>query len=482
MMRAVRVAYVPAHLPTYEAAEHDVFKRSQRALEDRAGRHHATVRTWDRPIQDRSGAEVAARTLDAEGVDLVVLQSAAFAMGDVVLPFQERGMRICLWAAGEPRREGPIPLNSFVSMHLHAGVLRRHAGLPAGRLWWLYGDADHAWFGPRLDAYLGATAALAGVARARIGWVGGIAPSFLNVEFDRGTLARRWGAEVVPLELGETIGAAEAAPAPEVDRVVRELHEAVDGRVDVSDEDMRKGAALVIALRQLVAKHDLDALAVSDWPLFQERMRMHPGMAFTWIDESDGVPVASEGDVLGALSMLVGRLVSGRGTMLLDVNDVDLERDALLMWHCGGSPLAFADDRGARWTPHTTLGRKSDEPPLGTVADLHFRLGDVTAFRVGCSGDCVFAVDAAVIHSPYAGFDGSRGWIGGWRDEHGSLEVGEVVAALMQHGVEHHLALAEGHQATAIRAAAAWAGATVQRSFSASGTPPVGNQQTGRIP
>ena len=462
MTRPVEIAYVPAHLPSYEAAEHDVFTRSQRALEERARRHGATVRTWDRPIQDRGGAEVVARALDADGVDLVVLQSAAFAMGDVVLPFHERGMRICLWAPEEPRREGPIPLNSFVSMHLHAGVLRRHVGLPPERLWWMYGDVDHPWFGPRLDAYLRATAALAGAERARIGWVGGIAPSFLNVEFDRGALARRWGTNVVPLELSEVIATAEDAPEAEVDRVVRELQRGVGGRVEVADEDINNGAAVVIALRKLVTEHDLDALAVSDWPLFQERMRMHPGMAFTWIDESDGIPVASEGDVLGALSMLVGRLVSGRGTMLLDVNDVDLERDALLMWHCGGSPLSFADDRGARWTPHTTLGRKSDEPPIGTVADLHFRRGDVTAFRLGCSGDCVFALDAAVIDSPHVGFDGSRGWVAAWRDEHGPLDVAAVVTALMQHGVEHHLALAEGHRAAAIRAAAAWAGASVQ--------------------
>lgn len=463
MTRAIRIAYVPAHLPSYEAAEHDVFARSERALEERVGRLGATVRGWERPIENRRDAEEASRALAAEGVDLVVLQSAAFAMGDVVLPFHERGLRVCLWAAGEPRRDGPIPLNSFVSMHLHAGVLRHHAGLPAERLWWVYGDAEHPWFGPRLGTYVRATAALAGAADARIGWVGGIAPSFLNVEFDRSALARRWGADVVPIELGEVVATAESAPADAVERVVHELRDGVDGRVEVTDEDMLRGASVVIALRTLIGEHDLDALAVSDWPLFQERMRMHPGMAFSWIDEADGVPVASEGDVLGALSMLVGRLVSGRGTMLLDVNDVDLERDALLMWHCGGSPLSFADDRGARWTPHTTLGRKSDEPPLGSVADLHFRRGDVTAFRLGCSGACLFALDAAVIDSPHPGFDGSRGWISGWRGEREPHSVGDVVAALMEHGVEHHLALAEGHHAAALRTAAAWSGATIQR-------------------
>jgi hypothetical protein len=460
----LRVAYVPLHLSGYEAEQHDVVGRSRRALEDVVQRHGGALLDPVDPIETRPQAERVAASLRERGPDLVVVQSASFAMGDLVLPFADAGHRLCLWAPDEPRKDGPIPLNGFVSMHLQAGVLRRRRRAREAPVKWLFGDAGHPWFGPRLDPTLRALKGLARVERRRIALVGGVAPSFLNVVASDRRLDERLGCDVAAFELGPVIDEAERLrDASDVDELADEVaaaRRAVDGRVDVSDADLRANVAVFVALRRLAREAGADALAVSDWPLFQQRMRLHPGLAFSRLDDAEGLPVASEGDVGGALSMLLARGVSDEPAMLLDVNDVDLERGALLTWHCGGSPTAIADERGVRWTPHTTLARGA-EPALGTVADLRFRRGPVTLLRVGDDAGRLFVVDAEVIETPLAGFDGSRGWIGGFRGPHGPVGVGDVVETLVGGGVEHHLALVPGHHADAVREAAAWLGAEV---------------------
>jgi L-fucose isomerase-like protein len=257
------------------------------------------------------------------------------------------------------------------------------------------------------------------------------------------------------------------------DRMARALADvtaAAGGRVELPDADLRANVAVYLALADLARAGGYDALAVRDWPEFQARMGLHPGLAFSWLDEAHGIPVAAEGDVGGALSLLAARaaawpapgLERPPGATLLDVNDVDLDQDALLTWHCGGGPLDLADADGVRWTEHTTLSRGGG-PRMGAVADLRFRLGPVTVLRVGRDGAAWFAVDADVVASPHPGFDGSRGWLGRFRGPDGPVAVGDVVQTLLHEGIEHHLAVVAGHHAASLRAAAAWMGAGIVR-------------------
>lgn len=93
---------------------------------------------------------------------------------------------------------------------------------------------------------------------------------------------------------------------------------------------------------------------------------MHPGNAFSWLEEVDHIPVASEGDVLGALTQLLARALSGR----------------LLMWH-GGGPLYMADDKGAAWINHPMMGREVVAgPKFGGVADFVFQPGPHAIFGI----------------------------------------------------------------------------------------------------
>lgn len=458
----LNVAYVSAQLPSYLVAEHRVVERSRDALAvlgERLG--FDLVGGWD-PITSREHAKAVAAEVAQLGADLVLLQCSSFAMGDVVAPFVDGPFALGLWAPGEPTSEGPIPLNGFVAMHLHAGIARAVTtrGTPVK---WFFGMDDHPWLADRLAVTIAALRGVRALRGARVALVGGVAPSFWTFHVDGGRLRRHLAVEVIDYDLERLIIAMRRVDASDVQATVAAMRAGATA-VTMPDDDLRTNAAVVVALRSLIRDGMHEAVAIADWPRFQEALGIHPGAALSWIDECDAVPIAAEGDVLGAMSMLLARGLSGRGAMLLDVVDVDVRAGALLAWHCGGSPLSFADERGVVWDVHTTLARtERGEVPRGGVADLRFRRGPVTLMRLRDDGRELFTLDADVVGHDSAGFDGSRGWLGRFRNGSAPVAVGDVVNTLMSSGVEHHLALSDGAVGEAAREAAAWAGMRLTR-------------------
>ena len=451
----LKIGYVPSHLPSYLAREYGVFDSSVQGLERLADTLGFELVSID-PVVTRADAERAADSMEVSGVDFVLLQSSSFAMGDVVLPFARRRFRLGIWATEEPTKEGPILLNNFVSMNLNAGILTRYLRSQRAPFKWFYGGVEHRWFAPRLELTVRALRAVRRLSRCRVALVGGIAPTFYNLVFDERDLKAAFGAEVFYHELGEVFTRLERIEEGAIRNVALQMSNAAPGRVRISERDLEVSAAVYIALKGFAQEHNYDTLAVSDWPAFQERLAIHPGMAFSWLDEQDGVPVASEGDVMGALSVLLGNEVSGGQAMLLDMNDVDEKREAALMWHCGGSPLGFADDDGISWVNHSTLGRKTDAPPMGAVADLRFRRQEVTVLRLAADARELFVVEGSVIDSPNPGYEGSRGWVAHFTAGGVPLSLADLVNTVMTQGIEHHFALLPGHHEAALREVAAW--------------------------
>lgn len=455
----VKLAYVGTHLPSYMADEYDVFRKSIMGLEALANDLAFELVATHSHVVTRQEAKQIADDLEAQKVDFVLLQNTTFAMGDLVLEFVNRSFKLGIWATEEPTKEGPILLNNFVSMNLNAGIVRRYLKTKALPFKWFYGNTEHKWFKPRLSVTIQALRALKRLQNAKIALIGGVAPTFYNIAFDERTLRSNLGSHVVSHELSEILARVPNVSEAAVNDAISAMSAA--GKVEISERDLRTSAAIYVALREFAKEYSYDALAVSDWPVFQSELQIHPGMAFSWLDQHDGIPVSSEGDVLGAISMLLMNAVNRDKAMLLDMNDLDEERDEVLMWHCGGSPLSFANHEGVAWTNHTTLGRKSDDPPMGAVADLCFEPQAATIIRLADDGKQLFVVEADIIDSPHKGYDGSRGWLSKFKMSGQALSLADLVNTIMVEGIEHHFILGKGHNGAALNELAAWLNLTL---------------------
>ncbi len=460
------IGFVAGHLPTYYALEHDVVSGALADLRAAADRAGVAVVGTDVPVEAAPEARNAARAAVDGGAAAVVVLHAAFTMGEVTEAVAEvcapAGVRVVVWTVDEPTLDGPILLNSYVSGLMGASILRATGAQDGAD--WLHGRAGDPAFDDHVDVLLGAVRARHALRTSRIGFLGGVAPGFVNFEVDAGGLADRLGPTVVADGLADVFACIRAADPDESARTRAAIEAGVDRSAVTVDRDVDATAATVLALRGWATDHACTALAVSDWSEFQDEVELHPGMAFSWLDATDALPVACEGDVVGATSMVALRAVAGTGACLLDVVSVAPDRSALQLWHCGGSPLDLADDAGVGMVDHSTLGRKvPGSRQTGAVADLVLRPGPVTVLRFGNDLSRALVAEAIVVPGPSRGYDGTRGWVADWRilDDAGrgvEVDAIDVARLLVERGVEHHVALVGGHHGAALAALRRWLG------------------------
>ena len=454
------IGLIRASLPSYFPERHGVWDRAGAALGalcDSLG-----VRLVVIPGIPMDGAETARALQDcrAAGVDFVLLLHGGFTMGDVARTIAASEFRAGFWSVPEPVRTGDVQLNTFVSLNMSMSIARGVRDLRQRPVQWYHGAPDSPMLLARLATTLRALQAAKALAGARVGVVGGLAMTFYNMEVSTNALRARLGVDVAHHDMHELTGRMAALPA---DRAVAEVMAmARAARIDgVSPAQMDLTARCALALRDMSAAGSYAALAVSDWPALQADPGMHPGAAFTWLEEIDALPVASEGDVLGAVSQLVAKALTGRVGALLDMTEPDLDAGQLLVWHGGGGPLHLASDDGARWINHPMIGRSTAQGPChGAIADLVFRDGPVTLFRVARDGGAMFAMTATVQGRDPSGFAGCRGWVQDFAIAGEAAGLDDVVATVMAHGLEHHFVLIPGHHAASLGEFAAWTGMT----------------------
>jgi L-fucose isomerase-like protein len=394
----------------------------------------------------------------AAGADFVLLLHGGFTMGDVARTIAASPMRAGFWSVPEPQRVGDVQLNNFVSLNMSLSIARQVRDLRRNPVQWYHGAPESPALQARLRHTLRALGAARALKGARIGVIGGLAMTFYNMEVSSNALRARLGVEVAQHDMHELTGRMAALAG---DRVAAEMRAmAAAARVDgVSAQQMELSARCALALRDIAGAGGHAALAVSDWPALQADPGMHPGAAFSWLEERDGLPVASEGDVLGAVTQLVARSLTGRVGYLLDMTEPDLEAGQLLMWHGGGGPLYLADASGVRWVNHPMIGRGTAAGPVhGAISDLVFRDGPVTVFRVAREAAALFAMTARVAGRAPSGFTGCRGWLQDFRIAGAAAGLEDVVATVMAHGLEHHFVLVPGDCAATLAEFASWTG------------------------
>lgn len=450
------VALLRASLPSYFPDRHGVWNRAERMLGDLCAALGTRLVILPGIPQDARQTQEALDRAGAEGADFILCLHGGFTMGDVARTIAASPFRAGFWSVPEPVRTGDVQFNNFVSLNMSLSIARGVRDLTARPVQWYHGAPEDPDLQRRLTHTLRALTATRALQGARIGVVGGLAMTFYNMEVSTNALRARLGVEVTHHDIHELTGRMAAQDVARVTAEIAAMAAAAPVR-GVSDAQMRLTAACALALRDMSAGYA--ALAVSDWPALQADPGMHPGAAFSWLETVDGLPVASEGDVLGAVTQILAKSLAGRTGALLDMTEPDFAADRLLVWHGGGGPLHLAGRAGAAWINHPMIGRSDPAGPrFGAIADYVFAPGPVTLLRVSRNGGALFAMGGDVVGQDPSGFDGCRGWISTMTVAQQSARCLDVVASVMGHGVEHHFTLIPGEHLPAALEFAAWTG------------------------
>ena len=309
-------------------------------LTDKAGAFLATL--GDTPgftvapqvASDRATLAQALEQLVLPGLDGLVVQMATFAgaelLHELVAAIGPRDLPLALWAL-EERDE--IVSNSLCGVQLWMSTLQRLRRRPV----FLLGNPYDAHTGPQLRAFAAAARAASAIAGARIALVGAHADWFTNLAVDPVVLHRRLGCTLVHTSLPKFMAACLQAPPPTAEDVARWADVAFDG----GDEAARRQtvAATYARLRAGLDSLHADAVALRDWPeiLYADQFKG------TWSALGElserAVPIAPEGDVMGAVTALAVRAFDPAALpFLTDISGIDRENDHLVTWHYGVSP------------------------------------------------------------------------------------------------------------------------------------------------
>jgi L-fucose isomerase-like protein len=454
----LRIGYVGVHIATYYAEEFGQFTRAVNGLTGLAEELDVTLVARGTGVMDATEAAAVAAELRDQHLDFLLIQTAACSMADVVLPFADLGIPLGIWATPEPGVDGDMQLNSFVAASMYVSTLRRYYRDPKP-FKWLYGHVEDDAFQRRFKVTVGALKGRAALASSRVAWIGGLAPGFENLRFDQRDLhARAGGARVLPRELRDLVDVARTFRDAEVRQTADEMVAAARA-VNIPDESLARNARLYLALREVCARDGTNAVAMQDWPEIQEVYDVSPLLSLCWLAEKDKIPSAHEGDVLGALTMRMLRAVGGGLPTIMDIASVDPERDAALLWHCGGSPHGLADGSGVTYEVHSTLGRKQPHGPWGAVVNQTLAPGECTLAYLSEDVRSLWNVRAEVFADPArAGYDGDRGWIRGFRHSGDALSGADLMDTVLTTGQEHHHGFVHGDVTEELSELAGWMG------------------------
>ena len=456
----LRVGYIGTSISSYFAGEYNQRPRAIDGLEKLASELDFDLIAIHEEMMTEEGSVRATEFLRAEQVDFLLLQTAACSMGEQLLPLVKAAPRLGLWATPDPEQEGEIKLHSVVSMSHFASILKRylkHEDIPFK---WFYGHVETDDFQTRFAVTIRALKAVKNIERSRIGWIGNLSPGFNDMIFDERLLRSRLGIAVLPHELAELVQRAKGYDQEPVNAAIGEIKSAASAITVSENSAFDRVARLYLALRDMAREFEYDALAVQCWPNFQSYYRVAPCMAYSWLGSEDGIAVSCEGDVLGAASMYLLNLLTGRqgSSTLLDMTALDPDTQAMLMWHCGVSPRHFANDDGIKWVDHVTLGRKGDDGPYGVAGDQVFAAQETSVSYIGDDGSSLLVIRSDIIEHAKKGFDGTRGWFAEFELNKQKISLMDLINTLTVRGHEHHFAVGQGDVTDELMEFAAWKG------------------------
>ena len=107
--------------------------------------------------------------------------------------------------------------------------------------------------------------------------------------------------------------------------------------------DDERSSRLYLALKRLVEAENLDAIAIRCWPELPRDYGQWPYLAVTRLAD-EGLPVACEGDVDGALTMLCCKFLGCGAPYISDWLEHD--QSSFVCWHGGMCPTCLTSDTG----------------------------------------------------------------------------------------------------------------------------------------
>jgi L-fucose isomerase-like protein len=287
----------------------------------------------DAPVVDDQTIRPALEKIRSAGCEAVVVLQPSLGNGQLgVTVAQEWPGPIVLWATPERVESETVSSCSLVAQHLWGSILRQanHS------FEFVYGDANDQAVRGELKRAINLSRATARLAHAKVGLVGGNAPGFITMAPDGFLMKRTFGTQLHTLSLPQFFDRARGMDEGKVRADVEKVKAMNFATREVTSDDLSINSRFYLAMHELIKEESLDALAVQCWPEFANMEGQWPYLAMARISD-EGYPIALEGDVDGAVTALLGKMLGVGVGFITDWLEHD--EKTINFWHPGIAPM-----------------------------------------------------------------------------------------------------------------------------------------------
>ena len=375
-MTKLKVGYAPQAKPSWiNATLEDTRRRSIAALEA------LDVEVVAGPLLTSDAeAEQLATEFRRCDIDVMVVHYLTFSLGSMTpLLAQRVGVPVIFWGMPEPPFDGGrIKSNSFCAVNMNSHALRklRH---PYS---FVFGMPDA--IADDMAVQFRVAGCIKRLRTAKIGMVGSRVPGFYTSCFNEMALRRELGVEVRYIDLLEIVDAADKLSDEAAEAAYARITSATNSCDKVSEDQLRKGARLYGAFKQFEETLGLDGFAVKCWPQFGDIYGIGVCSTLGQLTD-DGVVAACEGDLYGAVAMLILRELSGAAPFYCDLISFEEEANVGVAWHCGAAPVSLcAEGCSSALGLHSVMDGGNVK---GITHDFPLKCGPVTFTQLGEGDD-----------------------------------------------------------------------------------------------
>jgi len=309
-----------------------------------------------------------------EKVEGIIIISATFHLGQLIMKIvRDFQVPMLIWAIPEPPYNGGrIRLNSLVGAQLDCSNLYKSG---YKNFDFVYGKLPK--IRKELEKWIGALRILKSWKDARIGLLGGHAQGFFNVDVYELEILREFGVEIEYVPLYEVFKMNDIA---EIENEINKIKSIYSYGKDLDEERLKKVVNLYLTFKELHKTRNYSAMAIRCWPEFAINYGISPCASMSYF-MPENIPIACEGDIEGALTMMAFKAIGCNEMFLGDISQIFEEEDSLLIWHCGVAPYNVWDGESEKTLDtYFADGR-------GVTAGFVLKPGDVTIVRIDYAGE-----------------------------------------------------------------------------------------------
>jgi len=298
---------------------------------------------------DLAGAERVIERFRKEDVDAVFFPHCNFGTEDAVARVAKAlGKPVLLWG---PRDESPLEdgmrLRDTQCGLFATGKVLRRFNVPFTYV--TNTRVDDPVFERGFVNFIAAANVVRHFRNLRILQIGPRPASFWTMICNEGELLERFGIEIHPITLVDIQRAGERIAkkgGPELKEAIDYIKATLDWS-EVSEDDVRRIAALKVAMRTYARETQSSAIAIQCWSSLQDAMGIMPCLANAILTDEQ-IPVTCETDIHGAITsvMMQAAAFNEAPTFFADLTIRHPENDnGELLFHCGNFPVSLVEGR-----------------------------------------------------------------------------------------------------------------------------------------